>query len=211
MTVLHSEVLRGLVVTALRNANTLAGDRVFAPRDWPVASKDMPALLVDDEREESRSRGNAGFPAFHTTAFIVVDGRVESVASGDPDAALAAVKADLATLRSQIKAAVMASYDIVRQVEQIAAVRSQVAVSAESKKHVGELRMEFAFVYPEDFEPVITDELQGMDVHVDTIDPFDATGTYPDAPFPDAVPPAPRTSGPDGRDEGRLTFDFPPS
>jgi hypothetical protein len=208
MTVLHSEVLRGLVVTALRSANTLAGDRVFAPRDWPINSKDMPALLVSDEREESRSRGAVGFPAFHTTAIITVDGRVEGTVSGDSDAALAAVKAGLATLRSQIKTAVLTSYEIVRQVEQIAAVRSQVAVSAETKKHVGELRMEFAFTYPEDFEPVVTDELQGMDVHVDTIDPFDPTGTYPDPPFPDAVPAAPRTSGPDGRDEGRLTFDF---
>lgn len=201
MTVLFSEVLRGLVVTALRNANTLAADRVFAPRDWPVTSKDMPALLVDDEREESRSRGTVGFPAFHTTAIIAVDGRVEG-----PDEL--AVKADLATLRSQIKTAVLTSYDIVRQVEQIAAVRSQVGVSAETKKHVGELRMEFAFTYPEDFEPAVTDELQGMDVHVDMLDPFDASGTYPDPPFPDAVPAAPRTSGPDGRDEGRLTFDF---
>lgn len=202
MTVLHSEVLRGLVVTALRNANTLAADRVFAPRDWPVNSKDMPCLLVADEREESRSRGNIGFPAFHTTAIITVDGRVEGVDE-------VAVKADLATLRSQIKTAVLTSYEIVRQVEQIAAVRSQVAVSAETKKHVGELRMEFAFAYPEDFEPVVTDELQGVDVHVDMIAPFDASGTYPDPPFPDAVQPAPRTSGPDGRDEGRLTFDFP--
>lgn len=202
MTVLFSEVLRGLVVTALRNANTLAGDRVFAPRDWPVTSKDMPALLVDDEREESQSRGNAGFPAFYTTATIMVGGKVEGLDE-------MAVKADLSTLRGQIKTAVLTSYDIVRQVEQIAAVRSQVAVSAETKKHVGELRMEFAFTYPEDFEPAIGDELQGMDVHVDTIDPFDAAGTYPDPPFPDAVQPAPRTSGPDGRDEGRLTFDFP--
>ncbi|SMF48254.1 hypothetical protein SAMN02982917_2359 [Azospirillum oryzae] len=202
MTVLHSEVLRGLVVTALRNANTLAADRVFAPRDWPVNSKDMPCLLVADEREESRSRGAVGFPALHTTAIITVDGRVEGVDE-------VAVKADLATLRSQIKTAVLTSYEIVRQVEQIAAVRSQVAVSAETKKHVGELRMEFAFSYPEDFEPVVTDELQGVDVHVDMIAPFDATGTYPDPPFPDAVQPAPRTSGPDGRDEGRLTFDFP--
>lgn len=201
MTVLHSEVLRGLVVTALRNANTLAADRVFAPRDWPVNSKDMPCLLVADEREESRSRGAVGFPAFHTTAIITVDGRVEGVDE-------VAVKADLATLRSQIKTAVLTSYEIVRQVEQIAAVRSQVAVSAETKKHVGELRMEFAFSYPEDFEPVVTDELQGVDVHVDMIAPFDASGTYPDPPFPDAVQPAPRTSGPDGRDEGRLTFDF---
>lgn len=202
MTVLHSEVLRGLVVTALRNANTLAADRVFAPRDWPVNSKDMPCLLVADEREESRSRGAVGFPAFHTTAIITVDGRVEGLDE-------VAVKADLATLRSQIKTAVLTSYEIVRQVEQIAAVRSQVAVSAETKKHVGELRMEFAFSYPEDFEPVVTDELQGVDVHVDMITPFDASGTYPDPPFPDAVQPAPRTSGPDGRDEGRLTFDFP--
>lgn len=204
MTVLFSEVLRGLVVTALRNANTLAGDRVFAPRDWPVTSKDMPALLVDDEREESESRGNVGFPSFHTTAILVVDGKVEGDTSDE-------AKADLATLRRQIKVAVLTDWDIITSIEQVVAIRTETSVTAGTKKHVGELRMQFAFRYPEDFEMAVTDELQGVDVHVDTIDPFDPTGTYPDPPFPDAVQPAPRTSGPDGRDEGRLTFDFPPT
>lgn len=201
MTVLHSEVLRGLVVTALRNANTLAGDRVFAPRDWAVTGKDMPALLVDDQREESESRGPIGFPSFITTAVIVVDGRVERETE-------TTVKADLATLRGQIKAAVLTSYDIVRQVEQIAAVRSEVRVSAETKKHVGELRLEFAFRYPEDFEPTVTDTLDAVDLHADLAAPFDPAGTYPSPPFPDAVRPAPRASGPDGRDEGRVRIDL---
>ena len=201
MTALFSETLREMVIDALKVANTLAGERVYSPRDWPVNAKDMPAILVDDQREESESRGNAGFPAFLTTTFIVVDGRVER---GTEELA----KADLATLRGQIKVAILASYTIIASVEQVVGIRSECRVSAEAKKHVGELRMEFAFRYPEDFEPTITDTLEGVDLHADLEAPFDAAGTYSDPPFPEAVHPAPRTSGPDGRDEAALSIDL---
>lgn len=200
---LYSEQLRQAVVAVLKAAGTLAADRVYSPRDWPVTANVMPALLVDDTAERSQSRGNAGFPAFHTTATISVGGKVEG-------ATVEEAKALLATLRGQIKTAVLSSYTLVGMVEQISAVTTQSAISAEARKHVGELQIDFDFLYPEDFEPTITDTLEGMDIHVDLIAPFDATGTYPDAAFPDAVPAAPRTSGPDGRDEGRLSFDFPP-
>ena len=202
MTVLFSEQLRGMMIAALLKANTLAGANVFAPRDIPLTDDELPGLTVDDQREESESRGNVGFPAFHTTAILVVDAKVEGET---PEAA----KVDLATLRRQIKVAVLTDWDIITSIEQVVAIRTETSISAGTKKHVGELRMQFALRYPEDFEMAVTDELQGVDVHVDTMDPFDTTGTYPDPPFPDAVPPAPRTSGPDGRDEGRLTIDFP--
>lgn len=204
MTVLFSETLREMVIAALLKANTLAGANVFAPRDTPLASSECPGIMVDDQREESESRGNVGFASFHTTAIVVVDAKVERET---PEAA----KADLATLRRQIKIAVLTDWAIMTSIEQVVAIRTETSLSAETKKHVGELRMQFAFRYPEDFEMAVTDELEGVDVHVDTIDPFDPSGTYPDPPFPDAVQPAPRASGPDGRDEGRLTFDFPPS
>jgi len=200
MTELYSETLRGLFIAALKG-RTLAGQRVFAPRDWPVQAKEMPAILVDDQREQSESRGNAGFPAFHTIAFLVVDGRVEQDTEEK-------AKADLSTLRAQIKAAILTSHEIIVGVEQIVAIRTEARVSAETKKHVGELRMEFAVRYPEDFEPVITDTLEGIDVHADLAGPFDPTGIYPDPAFPEAVQPAPRTSGPDGRDEGGISVNL---
>jgi hypothetical protein len=201
MTVLFSEQLRELVIAALKAANTLAGANVFAPRDTPLASSELPAIMVDDQREDSESRGNAGFPAFLTTAILLVEAKVERETSE-------AVKADLSTLRRQIKVAILTDWSIVASVEQVVGVRTETAISAEGKKHVGELRMQFAFRYPEDFEPVITDQLDGLDVHADLLAPFDPTGVYPDAPFPEAARPAPRTSGPDGRDEAALSITF---
>ena len=50
---------------------------------------------------------------------------------------------------------------------------------------------------------------QEAQIHLDTTTPFDASGTYPNPPFPDAVQPAPRTSGPDGRAEGGLDIQLP--
>jgi hypothetical protein len=179
MTVLFSEQLRELVIAALKAANTLAGANVFAPRDTPLASGELPAIMVDDQREDKVERETSE-----------------------------AVKADLSTLRRQIKVAALTDRSIVASVEQVVGVRTETAISAEGKKHVGELRMQFAVRYPEDFEPVITDQFDGLDVHADLTDPFDRTGVYPDAPFPEATRPAPRTSGPDGRDEAALSITF---
>jgi hypothetical protein len=62
---------------------------------------------------------------------------------------------------------------------------------------------------PEVFFPIPTNPLQTVDINVDTAAPFDPNGTYANPPFPSAVNPAPRTSGPDGRNEGALTISLP--
>jgi hypothetical protein len=52
------------------------------------------------------------------------------------------------------------------------------------------------------FAPLTT-----LDIHVDTVQPVDRFGTYPAPTAPPYTPaPAPRTEGPDGRDEGALTI-----
>jgi hypothetical protein len=58
--------------------------------------------------------------------------------------------------------------------------------------------------------PPVAVPLDGIDLHVDLAGTFDANGTYPmPGPFIYPVAPAPRNSGPDGRDEGALTIDLP--
>ncbi len=199
---LHAELLREAIVAALRRANTLVGDKVYSPRDWPLASADVPALIVDDSLETCEGRGNLGFPAFRTTAHIVIDGRIERHAVN-------LVKADLATLRAQIKTTVLTDPTVQALIEQVVSIHTEAALSAENKQHVGTLRMVFALRYPEDFEPSVTDTLEGIDLHADLTAPFDPNGVAADHPFLEAVQPPPRTSGPDGRDEAFASFDFP--
>lgn len=62
---------------------------------------------------------------------------------------------------------------------------------------------------PEAFFPIVAVPLDSIGLHVDTAQPFDPNGTYANPPFPASVHPAPRTSGPDGRDEGALNINLP--
>jgi hypothetical protein len=50
-----------------------------------------------------------------------------------------------------------------------------------------------------------------VNLHADLISQFDPLGVYGALLFPDAVQPAPRTAGPDGRDEGYVEINFPTS
>ena len=202
-TTLYSETLREQVIAALIAANTLAGARVYAPRDWPVVSAIMPALLVDDVRENSESRTNQSIPQFWTTTTISVGGRVEA-------ATAEAAKALLSTLRYQVKIAVMQGVGLRTIVPQeVKSIRTETRVSAESRMHVGEVQIDFDMLYPEDFDPPIIDELVSVYLNADMVNVFQKTGTVT-PPFPIYTPTtSPRTTGPDGRPEGLLELTLP--
>ena len=65
----------------------------------------------------------------------------------------------------------------------------------------------FGLEFFELYEPNAPIDLQTITLNVDLQNIFDATGTYSNPPFPAAVVPAPRTTGPDGRDEGYVEAD----
>jgi len=100
----------------------------------------------------------------------------------------------------------------------------------EGEQHLGELTVDVGMEFyqgPEDFYPLEGEVIEPpfdavnaamvqpivplteFNVTTDLVNVADPTGTYPDAPFPDVVTPAPRTAGPDGRAEGGLLFEFP--
>lgn len=198
---LYRANLRLIAVAALKSARTLAGQSVFSPRDWPTWSGNYPAILVQTPRERKESISKS-IPEFTTTVTMTVIGRLDGTDEGR-------VEADLETLCEQIEQAILTNYDLVRLTQQFSSVDTRMEVTNEGEKHIGEVQMDFAMEFFEAFEPVIADPLEQVNVHVDLAGPFDATGAYPNPPFPDSVQPAPRTSGPDGRDEGALTITLP--
>jgi hypothetical protein len=193
--------LRLIAVAALKSARTLAGQSVFSPRDWPTWSGNYPAILVQTPRERKESVAR-GMPQFTTTVTMTVIGRVDGTDEGR-------VEADLESLCEQIEQAILTNHDLVQLTQQFSSVDTRMEVTNEGEKHIGEVQMDFAMEFFEAFQPVISDSLEQVDVHLDLAGPFDAQGTYPDPAFPDAVQAAPRTSGPDGRDEGALTITLP--
>jgi len=211
---------------------TEAGANVFAPRDWPTWSGEYPVVMLHASSEEGTSLGRNA-PQFDVTATIQITGRMQAPAQ-DSDAAASVLQVKLEVMREQIKMALINSPQIMSSLQQFPFFRSKIVTDPSGEEHLGELSMEIGMEFyqgPEDFYPIPTVPLETVNIHVDTIEPFDARGQYPNPAFPDAVQPgAPvvlgdgtpvvlddgeqvtqeqRLSGPDGRDEGALTITLP--
>ncbi|MDR3438954.1 hypothetical protein [Telmatospirillum sp.] len=205
-----SAVLLGLVQTVLTGA-TMAGDRVFVPGDYPTWDGEYPAILVQAPHERKDSQGNGGIN-FDVTATLRITGRVQAPAqAGELGASVAEALAT--TLARQVEVAVINQYQVMLPLEEIPFVDTQIKTSAEGREHFAEVVIDIGMKFYqgwEDFCPPQADALTEIVVDTDLANVFDPSGTYPDALFPDAVQPAPRTSGPDGRPEGGgLDIDLP--
>ena len=207
--------LRSLFVTALKGA-TSAGQSVYSPFDWPTSPTSYPAILVHARKERKESLG-PNTPEFNVFTTLEIIARTRSPALvGDAGSAVALGAAE--TLKAQIESALINNPAIWadpnggQRIEQFTSVDSELSTSSEGEMPEAELLMQIEVKFyqgPEVFFPIPTNPLQTINIHVDTAAPFDPNGTYPNPPFPSAVQPAPRTSGPDGRDEGALTINLP--
>ena len=96
-------------------------------------------------------------------------------------------------------------------------IETTTGISAAGEQHFGFDVLRVAAVYEFENAATIKDWLREIDVRVDWKNLFDPEGTYfsrasPDPDFPGAqrdVQDAPRTSGPDGRYEGRVKLEIP--
>ena len=199
-----STILRRMVVEALLKYNTAAGANVVELGDWPSDPESMPQILVYDSHSEQISNARTG-PNFTATAFIMVDARVDNqVRSG--------AKREIDMLEAQIKQAVLCSQEIQSQLQQVSSIRTQKKMNSDTGAHAAQVIIEFGLEYfqsMDEYFPNIPPYIyEQAGVHADLTNVVDKTGTYSDPPFPDAVTPAPRTVGPDGRDEGFIQVDF---
>lgn len=155
--------LRQRAVAALKAAHTLAGQRVFSPRDWPTWHNDYPVLLVQTPRERKESVAR-GVPQFTTICHLAVTARVEA-------ASAEAAEADLETLCGQIEAALLTDYELISHLQQIASVETRLEVTAETRSHIGEAQLDFGLEFYEVFDPITPSSavppLDGIDVHPD--------------------------------------------
>jgi hypothetical protein len=202
---LMRDMLRQMTVAALKAADTDAGDNIFSPGDWPSDSDAMPALLISCKRERKESMTRAQ-PNFTTTAYIRVDARLEDTNEGDAQDSMNA-------LCDQVEQAILTNHDIIEQLQQISSVETQMDIVSEGGKHVAQAVIEFGMEFYQSQEdyyaPVNPPQLNEITVQADLTNHFDPSGTYPDPAFPDSVKPAPRTSGPDGRNEGAIDIALP--
>ncbi|MFP8706597.1 ATP-binding protein, partial [Enterobacter asburiae] len=86
-----------------------------------------------------------------------------------------AMRAELAleSLREQVERAVINSYELTRNIQKYAEVRSTINVDSDGEAHMGQLLFEIDIEHyqgPEDFYPVQSVPLEGMDIAVDMPD-----------------------------------------
>lgn len=201
---LMRDYLRQLFYEKLLN-NTVAGNDVYSPGTYPSADFATPQILVNSPRERKTSLVRAQ-PNFNTIAIIRVDARLKA-----NDEATAQI--NMYAMQYQIEQLILTDYKITTSVQQIAQVDCETGVNADTSDFIGLLAMEFHMEYyqaqEEYYQPTCPKPLTEMQVHLDLTNVDDPTGTYTNPPFPGSVTPAPRTHGPDGRDEGKLVIDLP--
>jgi hypothetical protein len=201
--------LMDLVVEAL-NGHTDAGTHVYSPRDWPTFDGSYPVLFIADTEEQADSLGRNA-PQFNVTTTVTIEARMQ-MEPMNQDVSAGLVYDYLGNLREQVKKALINYTPLMTKLQQFSFFRSRIVTDPSGDQHLGRMVFEVGLEFyqgPEDFYPYPFAEVDELHLHVDSKNVFDAGGTYQNPPFPDAVNPAPRTSGPDGRDEGYLVIPKP--
>lgn len=202
--------LRTLAVAALTGA-TAAGNNVFSILDWPTWNGSYPVVYLQTPQEEKESIGRQGAPQFTVTATLRISARVQTPAQANGAGAAAALVA-LENLQQQIEVALINNPTLMGQLQQFPFIRAEKKVDGEGAQNLGELVLDIGMEFyqgPEDFFPTSAVPLTEITVDADLVNVYDPSGTYPNPPFPSAVQPAPRTSGPDGRAEGGVDIPLP--
>lgn len=165
-----SETLLDLVVAAVRDPRadapkpvyaTDAGENVFRPADWPTQDGQYPRLKLRVIRETKQSLARSGPPEFTVTTVVRIVGEVSELAEED-DAGATAAEQSLWRLARQAEVAVIGSYPLMRAIQQIASVDSQLAYSSDGEAHLAGIQVDIAIEWyqgPEAFAPVEADDL----------------------------------------------------
>ncbi|AYW93903.1 ATP-binding protein [Yersinia pseudotuberculosis] len=164
---MNTAQVRQLVVAAILG-KTDAENRVYSPRDWPTTEEMYPVILVQTLMEEKQSLGRNA-PQFNTITTVRITGRLQELDGEHLDDGANKAYLALERLREQIERAVINSYDLTRQTQQFARVRSTIDLDSAGEGHLAQLLMELDIEYyqgPEDFYPINADQLEGMDITI---------------------------------------------
>lgn len=192
--------IRKLVVAALQAA--AAAPSIQSPGDWSVPPAKLPAILVRCGDDQKTSTGPNGETQFNTDFVIEIRGIVSaSTAEAAQDA--------LEDLGATIEDVILRNIGIREAAQDFPVIATATEIKADGRVHFGAVSIAMHFQIYEAFDPDVTTSLQEVSLTADLANVFDPSGTYPNPPFPDAIEPAPRTSGPDGRAEGGFDIELP--
>lgn len=222
LSMLFRRQMRIAVVAALQKADLWVDDEpisINSPGNWSLQHlKDdcgLPAILVRTGTEGKASTIRAGLPQFNSSVSIEVLCAVSSTTAEK-------AQDEIEGLWFQIENILLTDYSIIGSVQNVSSVDSKLEIDSSGNDHIAAISAAFVYegfeVYdsqsfvnqPTDpqqqfpIQPEPTVPLESSGIHFDLVNVADPSGTYPDPAFPDSVVPAPRTHGPDGRDEAVL-------
>ena len=143
--------IRNAAVSTLKAANTLAGDSVYSPLDWPTQQGKYPALIVRTPKErKDNSATRSGPPQFFSVITLAIVGRVEEKTEALAEEALE-------TLSDQIENALLtnAQFIVANGIQQFTFVETSMEVRSESEMHYGETVVQFGIEVFQMYEPTI--------------------------------------------------------
>lgn len=209
--VLARRQIRLAALQALKVLETTGGVKVInSPGVWTVQPDKAPTVLLRVSRT-SKEAMSAATSNFVSTVLIEIETKL-TAPTGE------AAQDELEDLDALVEQALLTNTAFVALSQRISIEASSEIVS-ESRNHVAGTDMLVRCELVESFDPIadapdalqpVAPPLAGVSLHADLASQFDPAGLYGDVLFPQAVQPAPRSSGPDGRDEGGFETNFPP-
>ncbi|WP_145574220.1 ATP-binding protein [Yersinia alsatica] len=176
---MNAAQIRQLAAAALVG-KTDAEDRIYSTDAWPLTT--YPAILLQTPLEVKESIGRNA-PQFKTMTTLRISGHIQL---SETENRVTAAATALERLCEQIQRAVINSYELTRQIQQFAKVRTTLGIDTSSEQHFAEVKVELDLEYyqgPEDFFPLETTPLAGIDVTIampdGTTDPLIAI-TFPE-------------------------------
>lgn len=166
VSIMNAAQIRQLAAAALLG-KTDAESRIYSTDAWPVTT--YPAILLQTPLEVKEPIGR-NVPQFNTMTTLRISGHIQlsEAANRVTEAASA-----LERLCEQIQRAVINSYELTRQIQQFAKVRTTMGIDTSSEQHFAEVKVELDLEYyqgPEDFFPIETTPLAGIDIAIDMPD-----------------------------------------
>lgn len=151
-----------LCVAALRSEGaTDAGARVYSPGDWPSQQQTLPQIKLRVIREVRTSLGRSGPPEFTTVTTVRILVEAQAFATDDQAGAENA-QAYAERLKRQVEVAIVNSYPLFAQVQQLASMRTDYAFNSDGATHIAaaQIDMDFEFFEGVDsFAPIATTDL----------------------------------------------------
>jgi hypothetical protein len=156
--IIEGEIADCLLESAVQTliaANTMAQNRVYEIRTWPMrAEQFMPAAVMVSTPNERKESLNRGVPEFNVTVVLLITARVAKGPVPDED-----LSKSLRQLKREIENALLGSFTFMQPIQQFKSIETMQTIDTEGQQPYGELKMAFEAEIFQIYEPNVSTPL----------------------------------------------------